>query len=162
MNLIAEAPALLVGLLALLLIAGGVEDAVRLRISNMISLAILLLAVVAALVVGVELVFWKNVAVFAGLLAFGTLLFATGNFGGGDVKLLAATGLWVGFLASLTLLAAVFITGGILALVILGSRMVVPVTWKDRVAVLRPGSGIPYGIAIAIGALITIVLQRMM
>ena len=161
MNLIAQAPALLVGAFALLLLAGGIQDAVQLKISNLISLAILLLAVVAALVVGLDTDVWQNLALFAALLALGTMMFATGKFGGGDVKLLAVTALWVDFAGALSLLSAVFIAGGVLALIILGSRMAASQRSKERIAVLRPGSGIPYGVAIAIGSLVVIALERL-
>ena len=156
MNLIDQAPTLVVGLFALLLAAAAIEDAVRLRISNLISAAILVLAVVAAVVVGPQVQLWQNLVVFAVLLALGTLLFSTGKFGGGDVKLLAVTGLWVDFVGALWLLSTIFIAGGLLAVVILTSRMVAPESLKKRVDVLRPGAGIPYGIAIAIGALLRI------
>lgn len=161
MNLFAESPAAILWLLGALLLAGAAEDAARLRISNMISLAILLLAVVAAFVVGLETGVWKNLAVFAGLLAVGTWLFSTGKFGGGDVKLLAVTGLWTDLWGSIRLLSAVFIAGGILAFIVLGSRVAASERLKGKVAVLKPGAGIPYGIAIAAGALITIAVERL-
>ena len=161
MNLVAEAPSLLIGLLALLLLAGAVEDAVRLRISNLISLAILLLAAAAAVASGIELAIWQNLLLFAALLALGTVLFSTGKFGGGDVKLLAVTGLWFDLMGALGMLAAVFIAGGALALLIIGARAVAPERLSRRTAVLRPGSGIPYGVAIAAGTLITIGLERL-
>lgn len=162
MNLIAQAAAPLIWILAALLIAAAIEDSVRLRISNLLSLAILVLAVVAALVAGAKLDAWQNLAVFAGLLALGTLLFATGKFGGGDVKLLAVTGLWVDFVGALQLLSAIFIAGGLLALVVLGSRMVASPALRQRVAVLAPGAGIPYGVAISIGSLFTIAFERVL
>lgn len=161
MNLISESPAAILWLLGALLLAGAAEDAARLRISNLISLGILLLAVVAAVLVGLEPGLWENLAVFAALLAFGTWLFSTGKFGGGDVKLLAVTGLWVDLLGSLRLLSAVFIAGGVLAFVILGSRVLASDAAKERIAVLKPRAGIPYGIAIAAGTLITIAVERL-
>lgn len=161
MNLVAEAPPVLVGLFALFLLAGAVEDAVRLRISNLICLAILLLAVAAAVASGIELAIWQNLLVFAALLSLGTVLFSTGKFGGGDVKLLAVTGLWFDLTGALGMLAAVFIAGGVLALLIIGGRALAPESLGRRVAVLKPGSGIPYGVAIAVGTLITIGLERL-
>lgn len=161
MNLIAEAPALLVALLALLLVAGAVQDSVQLRISNLIPLAILLLAAAAAVAAGPTLGLWQNLALVAVLLGLGSMLFATGKFGGGDVKLLAVTALWVDLGGALNLLSMVFIAGGVLALIVLGSRMVAPERLRDQIAVLRSGSGIPYGVAIAIGALGMIGFERL-
>lgn len=160
MNLLASSPQWLAVTLAILLAAAAIQDAVRLKISNLISLAVFAAAVVAMAVVGVETSVWQNGLVFAVLLAGGTLLFSTGKMGGGDVKLLAAVGLWCDLGAALTLLPAVFISGGLLALAILLGRVIAPAGAAERVAILKPGSGIPYGIAIAAGALITLALSQ--
>lgn len=161
MNLGAEAPLWMALILALLLAAAAAEDAARLRISNITVLLIIVAAVAAALIIGPGLALWQNLAVFAGLLVIGTPLFATGKFGGGDVKLFAAAGLWFNLWGALYMLAAVMITGGVLALAILGFRLF---GWSEearrRVRVLSPASGIPYGVAIAIGTLIVVTLQR--
>lgn len=161
MNLAAEAPQWLALLLAILLIAAAVEDAVRLRISNVTVLLVIASAIAAALVAGPEVRLWQNLAVFVGLLAVGTPLFAAGKLGGGDVKLFAAVGLWFDLLGAAGLLLAVALSGGVLALLILLARML---EWSEgarrRVVVLRPGGGIPYGVAIAAGALIAMALQR--
>ena len=161
MNLAAQAPDWLALILAALLLAAAAEDAVRLRISNIIVGLVLLGAVVAAAVVGPELRLWQNLAILAGLLAVGTPLFAAGKLGGGDVKLLAVTAAWFSLAGALKMLLAVFIAGGVLALLILVLRTF---RWSDdarnRVVLLRAGGGIPYGVAIAAGALITLVLQR--
>ena len=161
MNLAAEAPQWLALVLALLLLAAAAEDAARLRISNLTIGLVLLAAIAAALIAGPELGLWQNLAVFAGLLALGTPLFAAGKLGGGDVKLLAATGLWFDVEDAGWMLLYVFLSGGVLALLIIAARSL---RWRDRtrqrVAVLRPRSGIPYGVAIAAGALTAIALQR--
>src|SRR5215212_178927 len=94
MNLFESAPSWLAWLLAALLVAAAAEDAVRLRISNMTCLAVLAAALVGMAVSGFEISVWQNVLVFAALLAGGTFLFGRGMFGGGDVKLMAALGLW--------------------------------------------------------------------
>ena len=161
MNLAAEAPQWLALLLSLLLIAAAAEDAVRLRISNFTVLLVIVGAIAAAVAVGPEIGLWQNLAVFAGVLAVGTPLFAAGKLGGGDVKLFAAAGLWFDLLGAAGLLLAVALSGGVLALLILLARTL---KWSEaarrRVVVLRPGGGIPYGVAIAAGALIAMALQR--
>lgn len=157
MNLAGEAPLALALTLAALLIAAAAEDAARLRISNLTCGLILLAGILAAVIAGPELSLWKNIVVSAGLLIAGTPLFAAGKFGGGDVKLLASTGIWFDFSGALQLLGSVFVAGGALALLILGARMI---GWGEgalrRAQILNPGAGIPYGVAIAVGALITI------
>jgi prepilin peptidase CpaA len=160
-NLAADAPQWLALIVAVLLVAAAAEDAVRLRISNLIVLLVLVGAIVAAGVVGPELALWKNLVVFLALLAIGTPMFAAGKLGGGDVKLLAAVGLWFAFAGALWLILAVALAGGLLALVVLILRAF---GWSEeirrRVVLLRPGGGIPYGVAIAAGALIAMALQR--
>ena len=161
MNLAADAPQWLALIVAILLLAAAAEDAIRLRISNLIVLLVIVAAVVAAVIAGPELALWKNLVVFLGLLAIGTPMFAAGKLGGGDVKLLAAVGLWFDFTGALWMILAVAIAGGLLALVILILRSF---GWSEeirrKVVLLRPGGGIPYGVAIAAGALITMALQR--
>ncbi|MBA3511805.1 prepilin peptidase [Sphingomonas sp.] len=160
MNLFASAPLWLAWCLAALLIAAAIEDAVRMKISNVVSLAVFVAAIVAMAVGGLEIALWQNALVFAVLLAGGTLLFGAGKMGGGDVKLMAGVGLWCSLTTAFTLLPIVFITGGLLALIILAARTIAPKGSGVRVIVLKPGSGIPYGIAIAAGALITLALSR--
>jgi prepilin peptidase CpaA len=159
-NLAAEAPQWLALLLAVLLVAAAAEDAVRLRISNVTVLLVIGGAIAAAIVAGPEVRLWQNLAAFAGLLAVGTPLFAAGKLGGGDVKLFAAAALWFDLLGAAGLLLAVALSGGVLALLVLLARTL---TWSEgarrRVVMLRPGGGIPYGVAIA-AALITMALQR--
>ena len=94
MNLAVEAPQWVALLLTVLLLAAAAEDSVRLRISNVAVLLVIVTALIAAFLVGPKLALWQNVAVFAALLAVGTAMFAAGKLGGGDVKLLAAAGLW--------------------------------------------------------------------
>ena len=161
MNLAAGAPLWLALLLTVLLVAAAAEDAARLRISNVTVLLVIVAAVAAAVVVGPRLPLWQNAAVFAALLAVGTPLFAAGKLGGGDVKLLAAVGLWFDLGGAGRMRVAVRLAGGLLALLILAARLP---NWSEgarrRVVVLRPGGGIPYGVAIAAGALIAMALQR--
>ena len=161
MNIAADAPLGLAMVLALLLIAGAVEDAARLRISNITCGLTAAAALVAMGVVGFEPAVWQNFAVFAALMAVGTVLFATGKLGGGDVKLFAATSLWFDLPGALTMLICVLLAGGVLALLVLALRMF---GWseaaRDRVPMLKAGSGIPYGVAIAAGSLIAVAVLR--
>ena len=160
MILFALAPTWLVWVLVALLFAAAAEDATRLKISNITVAAVIAGAIAATALHGFANASWQNALVFAVLLAGGTMLFARGLVGGGDVKLLAAVGVWCNINVALGMLVAVFFSGGILAMIILGLRMFAPATAAARIVVLRPRSGIPYGIAIAAGALITLAIQR--
>ena len=155
MNLAATAPIWLFGLLALTLIAAAVQDMRQLRISNILVLAVATLAIVAMGVVGPSWALWQNGALMVALLAVGTAAFAAGLFGGGDVKMIAALGLWVSLTGAVRLLATIFIAGGILALIFIIVRQLLR----------KPGSGkvkgqLPYGVAIAAGALLAFQMQR--
>lgn len=156
MNLVPLAPSAAIFILAALLIAAALEDAYRLRISNITS-GLILLGAVIVMVVNPSWDLWQNAAVFAVLLLVGVPLFAAGKFGGGDIKLLAAIGAWFSATGALKLLMWVFLSGGVLALIIIGARLFFSSEGlRSRWRILRPKSGIPYGMAICAGALIVI------
>ena len=157
MNLIVTSPGWLIVLLALALAAAAVEDATRLRISNLTCIAVAVAALVAMAFAGFPLALWQNLLVCVLLLAAGTLLFASGKVGGGDVKLLAALGLWVELRAGVSLLVAVLLAGGVLALGFIIARMVVG-RGPDRNDKAK-ARGIPYGLAIVAGAALVFAIQ---
>lgn len=161
MNLVILSPVWLAWVFAGLLTAAAIEDAIRLRISNLIVLCVLVAAIVAMFVAGPGIALWQNFAVLLALLIIGTPLFAAGKMGGGDVKLLAATGLWFDVRGALMMIASVLIAGGILALIIIIVRLF---GWSDasrsRIHLLKRGGGIPYGVAISAGALIAATALR--
>ena len=63
------------------------------------------------------------------------------------MKLLAATGLWVNFASAPWLIASIFIAGGVVALVYIAKRK-----WQGKRR--SEANRIPYGVAIAVGALL--------
>jgi len=155
MNLLILSPVWLAWLFAALMTAAAIQDAVQLKISNLICLGVLIGAVVAMWLAGPEIALWQNFAVLIGLLLVGTPLFATGKMGGGDVKLLAAAGLWFDLRGALVMLMWVLIAGGLLAMLILVVRLFGwSDTARDRIHLLKKGGGIPYGVAIAAGTLL--------
>ncbi|MDQ3079758.1 MAG: prepilin peptidase [Pseudomonadota bacterium] len=147
MNLLLDAPSWTRLLLVSLLIAAAVQDVVQRRISNWISLLVITAAAVAAVMIGPTVALWQNGLIFVLLMGIGTLLFSAGWLGGGDVKLIAAVGLWASFASILILLAFVLMAGGVLAAISLVAR-------GGRAA--RRAKGVPYGVAIAIGAIIVL------
>src|SRR5262249_10314682 len=92
------------------------------------------------------------------LLVFGVLLFIPGWFGGGDAKLMAAIGLWIGIDNLLAYMLYVALAGGAIAVVFFSVRAVplpralLGEAWALRLH--RHDTGIPYGLALAGGALI--------
>lgn len=153
MNLIAAGPLWLILIFALAMIAAAIEDAARYRISNLTSLVVLAGAVVAAILAGPSWSLWQNGAVFAVLLALGTAAFSARLLGGGDVKLFAAAGLWFDPVSALMFVALVFLSGGVVAVAYLATRQ-----WRLR-GRDKKSSRVPYGIAIALGALAMVVLD---
>ena len=100
-----------------------------------------------------------HVAAGVAMLVFGFGCFAMGWIGGGDAKLFAATSLWFGFsMALLLYIAFATLLGGALTYFILMMRgRPMPVllsgeNWVQRIH--RADSGVPYGIALAAGALL--------
>jgi prepilin peptidase CpaA len=91
-------------------------------------------------------------------LLLGVLLFIPGRFGGGDAKLLAAIALWIGLDSLFPYVLYVALAGGIMVPVFTMMRSVpLPRLLLGQAWALRlhnPGSGIPYGIALAAGALL--------
>src|SRR5690606_32411312 len=77
----------------------------------------------AALAVGLPLPsIGLHLAVGVAALAIGVGMFAAGWIGGGDAKLFAVAGLWIGWPAALTFAVATGLAGGLLAVVLLGLR----------------------------------------
>lgn len=147
MNLVIGSPLWLLVILLAAVAAAAIEDAVRLRISNLTCLLVLASAIVAMALHGFPLALWQNLVVFVAVLAVGTAVFAAGQMGGGDVKLLACLGLWVDLDAALWLVAATLIAGGVLAVSFIASR-----PFRKRENGKVASKNIPYGLAIAAGA----------
>lgn len=158
MNLIEVAPIWVVAMLCAALIAAAVEDIVRLRVSNVTVIAVMATAAVAVALSAWSPALWENLMVFVLLLAGGTLLFAWEKVGGGDVKLFATVGLWMDFERALMLLAAVFISGGFIALFVLFPRLLM--RRANGPALRDKSKSVPYAVAIAAGALLVIAVER--
>lgn len=134
-------------------------DLLTMRIPNWISVTLAAVFLLAAPLAGLSLDdMLLHLAAGALVLVVAIGIYAFGGFGGGDGKLLAAAALWIGFDGLVTFLAFVAIAGGALAIAILFYRRIPAVEalhipdWAIRLH--RQGSGMPYGIAIATGALL--------
>lgn len=151
MNLVPGAPVWLIVLFGLAMVAAAIEDAMRLRISNITSLLVLAGAIATAVIEGPSLSLWQNVAVLFAILLLGTAAFSAGWLGGGDVKLFAAAGLWFDLESAVWFVALTFFAGGIVAVGYLVTR---PFRKSGK------NARVPYGIAIAIGALAMVLVER--
>jgi prepilin peptidase CpaA len=133
------------------------SDLLTMRIANNVSLGLVGAFLVIALIAGMppqEMLL--HLAVGVALLIAGMVLFGLNLVGGGDAKLLAAGGLWIGYDQLVPFLLCVSIFGGALALLLLAYRRLpasaLPLpAWAARLH--TEGEGMPYGIAIAAGAL---------
>jgi prepilin peptidase CpaA len=150
---------LLVFVFPAMVITAALRDVVSYTIPNWISVALIAAFPLAALAQGLPLAsLGIAFAIGFGALIAGMAMFALGWIGGGDAKLFAAAGLWLGYPAVFTYLAVTGVAGGALAvsLLALRSAYVRPFvlggpSWFLRLA--EPGENVPYGLAIAIGAL---------
>lgn len=143
------APVILLGLLVLILVSAGIEDARIREISNWKNAAIALLALPWWVAMGLSP--WPDMAIqlamALGVFALFAAAFHFGMMGGGDVKMIAALALWFPFDKLVTLLVIMSLAGGAITLVMLIEK------WIRR---RSEQPEVPYGIAIAIAALLTI------
>ncbi|WP_309645218.1 prepilin peptidase [Phenylobacterium sp.] len=143
-----------------LVIVAALKDATTYTIPNWISGGLILAFVPAALALGLPLdAIGLQFAIGAGALVAGMVMFALGWIGGGDAKLFAAAALWIGWPAATTFLLVTGIGGGVLAVALLNLRSprlraltIAGPPWFSRLA--TPGENVPYGVAIAVGALV--------
>jgi prepilin peptidase CpaA len=124
------------------------------RVSILLAAAFLVLAVASGMAPSDVL---SHLGAGALVLAIAFFCFAMGWVGGGDAKVAAAAALWFGFghLMNYLLYASLF--GGVLTILLLQMRQwPLPYALTGQTWLLRlhaKESGIPYGIALAIGAL---------
>lgn len=106
-------------------------------------------------------------ATFAGLFTVGFILFSTNIMGGGDVKLLAACGLWTGIKALPAFLIYTSLLGGALGILLIAGRPLMAFGWlklfpaRPLPRIFEKSAPIPYGLAIAGAMLILIWIQKL-
>jgi prepilin peptidase CpaA len=136
----------------------AVSDLLTMTISNRISLLLVIGFVVLAVLSGMtgEDAF-RHVAAGMLVLIPTFAFFAMGWIGGGDAKVASAAALWLGLSHLLNFLLYASLYGGVLTLLLLQFR-----TWPLPYALSKQhwllrlhdrGGDIPYGIALALGAL---------
>ena len=135
------------------------SDLFTMTISNRVSLALVGGFFALALLGGMGLQdVLAHSAAGAAVLAVAFACFALGWIGGGDAKVAAAAALWFGFPHLLEYLLYASLFGGALTLLLLQFRQW-PLPWSLGgqpwlVKLHARDTGIPYGIALAIGALV--------
>jgi prepilin peptidase CpaA len=155
----------------LVALLGAITDVRSARLPNRLTYS----AIFAALVLREAFGGWAGLK--SGLLGVGIaggifcVLYVMGAMGGGDMKMMAAVGAWIGSTHILTVLIVIALAGGVLALVsmIFNRNLIQTVRNAVRLVMFRftaglephpemnlqaPGSRrVPFGVAIAMGTL---------
>ena len=141
-----------------LMIFAALSDLFTMTISNRVSIALVAVFLAFAVMIGLSP---QEIAIHLacgfGVLVLTFIMFARGWVGGGDAKLAAATAVWLGWqnIGEYGLQTALI--GGALTLSILSVRQMPLPAWALRFGWIShlhdEKTGIPYGIALAIGGL---------
>jgi len=134
------------------------SDLLTMTISNRVSLALGAAFLALAVLGGMGFIdILSHLGAGATVLAVAFACFAMGWVGGGDAKVAASAALWFGFGHLMNYLVYASLLGGALTLLLLQFRQwPLPYLFVGQLWLLRlhaKDSGIPYGIALAIGAL---------
>ncbi|MBS3648646.1 prepilin peptidase [Pseudaminobacter sp. 19-2017] len=143
------------------MVFAAVSDLLSMTIANRVAVILVVTFAVVAPLTGMDwATFGMHFAAGAAVLAVTFALFALGGMGGGDAKLLAATALYMGMDIQLVqyLVVSAFL-GGLLTIAILVFRKSPLSVFVGHNLFLRnltdAKAGIPYGIALGVGGLIT-------
>lgn len=153
---------IVLGVFPALVIVAGLHDLITMKIPNWISLALIGAFFPIALLVGAApLDIAIHVGVGLAALVVGMGMFALNWVGGGDAKLLAASCLWMGLSGVAPFLLWTGLAGGLFCLLLIMARqhfpMVAPAVSQGWIVnLMQPKGDIPYGVAIAIGALMAL------
>lgn len=127
---------------------GAWTDITNRHLSNWLSLATLVAGLVFAAIGGTPSDFLSHLGHFAVALAIGLALFAGGVWGGGDGKFYAAVAAWFPISLFFNL---------IFAISMVGLAMLIVMLIKSRGRLFRKDTrGVPYGVAIGMGALVAL------
>ena len=146
-------------------LTAAISDARTLRIPNVLCAAIaVLFAAHAAFALNGAQIAWSIGLALLTLVA-GFIAFARGKIGGGDVKLLSVCMAWAGPAHAVEFLIVTGLAGGVIALALLSPRLVrstigLQRQWPQAASNAGTRAPMPYGVAIAAGALV--VAGRMM
>ena len=143
------------------------SDLLTMTISNRVSVLLVIgfgvLAAATAMPAGAVL---DHIGAGAAVLAVGFVFFARGGVGGADVKLAAATALWLGWSDLYDYLLCASLLGGWLTLALVEFRQcALPPILADQAWIARLhriDGGVPYGVVLAAAALLTYPSTRWM
>jgi len=133
------------------------------RIPNEFIVAILALAAVRIALAGDPIAGLFTLAASSALFIATFLLFWRGLLGGGDVKLIGATGLLVGYHNLFEFLFVMSVSGALIALAILARNRLGPHRATTPAPEDQEGRAlltVPYGAAIAVAGIVSLLLQN--
>ena len=146
---------ILLSVLAIILVVAAVIDVRTFTISNRLNATVALLAPLYWW--SEHLPLWPDIALQIGIavavFAVLAVTFYFGMMGGGDVKLAAALALWFSPASTLKFLVIMSLAGGLLTVIVLIAHRMKPGRIKNSDGETGGKPEIPYGVAIAIGAL---------
>jgi prepilin peptidase CpaA len=161
MDLNAMLEALIFVVFPFCMVFAAISDVLSMTIANRVSIVLIAAFAIIAPLTGMEWTdYGLHFAAAAAVLTVTFLLFATGGMGGGDAKLMTSTALWFGLNMNLLnyFVTSAFI-GGLLTLAILSYRKSPLADLTGANMFMRhfanPSAGVPYGVALGLGALIT-------
>jgi prepilin peptidase CpaA len=145
-----------------IMFASAIVDIATYRIPNELVLALVALFLVTALIHWPEVAWLNHLGSVCLVTGAGIFLYAFGQMGAGDVKLLSAVALWSSIYSLVPLLFWISVCALAGMFIILPLRLLLP--WLQSLnllsrktvipEVLSRGRGIPYGIGIGPGAVI--------
>jgi len=146
---------ILLSVLAIILVVAAVIDVRTFTISNRLNASVALLAPLYWW--SEHLPLWPDIALQIGIavavFAVLAVTFYIGMMGGGDVKLAAALALWFSPASTLKFLVIMSLAGGLLTVIVLIAHRMKPGQIKNSDGETGGKPEIPYGVAIAVGAL---------
>jgi prepilin peptidase CpaA len=145
-----QTPHIVMAIWTITLIAAAISDLRSFRIPNFLPAILILLYGVTSVMTGFSSASIDNVLHFLVALVVGMVLFSRGWVGGGDAKLYAAAALWFDWAGAVALIFTTTIAGAALAMILIAARLL-----GLRKDVPREDRRIPYGVAIATGAILT-------
>ena len=143
------------------MVFSAVSDTLSMTIVNRVPLLLLGMFLLVAPLTGMT---WADIGIHlaagAMLLTVTFALFAFGGMGGGDAKLIAATGVWMGFgmpLMEYLITSVIFGSFLTLAIVSFRSSMLSHIVGQNMFfkSFSEDAGGVPYGIALGLSGLVT-------
>ena len=140
-------------------------DITRYIIPNWL-VGLMLVAYPVAVAMSANAIDWKMALVgMVLMLLAGYGIFIMKWMGGGDIKLLTACALWVGWSNLMEFIIYVAFIGGVFSIVVLAARKALPFLPRKPDAaplprILHDNAPIPYGVAIAFGFLLILFQSR--